>query len=847
MSKWTIVLPDGSELPLDGTTGLTLTHIDGHGVPPIKNVLTDYAILDGAYWQGNRVQTRTMQLLIEAADDDESGLRALRLRLIQAINPQRLDLPITVRYYNGKGGVRELYAYYDDGMGGALDSPYNHEAIILRLLAPDPYWYDKYTRWDYMHLTGTAMAVQYILARQGLGGTWDNMAGGADNAVNDIIVDTYNDLVYACGTFTNIGGVACNRIAVWDGNVWAPLAGGSSGEVMAMAVDANGGLYAVTLGTLDGVAQFVGYWDGAAWSQPGAAVPDSFVHSLVIDNLGNVYIGGQFANIGAVPANRIAMWDGAAWNACGATAITSGDVRDLAVGPDNSVYPTGTFANVDGHGWHYIARWNPNTSTWSNLGGDPNDFVYCVEVAANGDVYIGGIFTAVNGVAANRIARWNGSSWSALGAGLNNIVYSIGIDPSNNDVYAGGTFTVAGPNPVTGGMAVWRSGLWLTGDLGGDWGGTYIGAIRILQDETIYIGGGFADAAYIVPGFNTIDNLGSANGNPEFYIHGPGRLYYIINYTTGQALYFNLVLLAGEELIIDLRPGHKTVTSSARGNMIRSLYAGDLMTFALTPGDNELSAFIWDATATAWGVWEYTPTHWSIDDGCDRALPAPMPPVGPWWLVRGFIDPSHCIAAFQPKGAASYLDSLTNLANPGVFDITEMTAPTWDAVNGWKLDDAFSQWLLLSGITITQTFSVIIRVSNCGDTGGNPCACGRANEQIWCNILTISPRNDANTRTYQNGDITLSTLAISPSNLTNGIFTIAQQNTFLNGVSDGIIPNATVFSDAGGLAVGAVIRTDAGGITAPTGFLRGYIQAFALYDMDLTPFQAIIKTDMAAL
>ncbi|OQB93629.1 MAG: hypothetical protein BWX84_00479 [Verrucomicrobia bacterium ADurb.Bin118] len=58
------------------------------------------------------------------------------------------------------------------------------------------------------------------------------------------------------------------------------------------------------------------------------------------------------------------------------------------------------------------------------------------------DLYAGGWFTTAGGVAANYIAKWDGSSWSALGSGMNNGVSALAM--SGSDLYVGGWFTTAG-------------------------------------------------------------------------------------------------------------------------------------------------------------------------------------------------------------------------------------------------------------------------------------------------------------------------------------------------------------------------------------------------------------------
>ena len=81
------------------------------------------------------------------------------------------------------------------------------------------------------------------------------------------------------------------------------------------------------------------------------------------------------------------------------------------------------------------------TNQWSAIGTSLNALARSIAVSLDGNtVYAGGDFTQAGGVNANKIARWNGSSWSAMGAGLNNRVEIISIAP-NGDVYAGGSFT----------------------------------------------------------------------------------------------------------------------------------------------------------------------------------------------------------------------------------------------------------------------------------------------------------------------------------------------------------------------------------------------------------------------
>jgi hypothetical protein len=105
----------------------------------------------------------------------------------------------------------------------------------------------------------------------------------------------------------------------------------------------------------------------------------------------------------------------------------------------NDLYAGGGFTIAGGVAATNIAQWNG--SSWSALGSGVNRGVLALAVTGS-DLYAGGNFTQAGGVSANYIAKWDGSSWSALGSGMNTVVYALAV--SGSDLFAGGDFTTAG-------------------------------------------------------------------------------------------------------------------------------------------------------------------------------------------------------------------------------------------------------------------------------------------------------------------------------------------------------------------------------------------------------------------
>ena len=89
---------------------------------------------------------------------------------------------------------------------------------------------------------------------------------------------------------------------------------------------------------------------------------------------------------------------------------------------------------------------------------------------------------------------------------------------------------------------------------------------------------------------------------------------------------------------------------------------------------------------------------------------------GGWWDLDGTI--TSCVAAYQPKGAASYAASLVDLTGNGYTATEAAGSPGWDASYGWGGD--YTNYLV-TGInpeSVNDTWTGIVRYTELPNASG---------------------------------------------------------------------------------------------------------------------------------
>jgi hypothetical protein len=239
---------------------------------------------------------------------------------------------------------------------------------------------------------------------------------------------------------------------------------------------------------------------------------DGSVYAAGVDGSGNLYIGGDFSVVGEVVANQIAKWNGSNWSALGSGM--DGIVWALAVS-GSDLYAGGWFRVAGGVAANHIAKWNG--TNWTAVGSGVDDAVFAL-TASGTDLYVGGWLTRATNtggttIKVNHVAKWNGSTWSALGLGLNGTVEALAFVETN--LYVGGQFATAtntgGATVTVNLIAKWNGSTWSALSSGlshttSPWN-SEVNTLAVLGGN-LYVGGYFNAS-----GGNTLAYIAKWNGS----------------------------------------------------------------------------------------------------------------------------------------------------------------------------------------------------------------------------------------------------------------------------------------------------------------------------------------------
>ena len=125
------------------------------------------------------------------------------------------------------------------------------------------------------------------------GSSWTMIGGAFAGTVHQLVV--HNGQLIAAGSFTAIGGVPMNKVAIWDGTAWLSLGEGFDDEVRAMAVH-NDTLYAGGRFRISGngatVLDRIALWNGLDWAPVTAGLNGSVLDLMSTPN--GLWITGEF-------------------------------------------------------------------------------------------------------------------------------------------------------------------------------------------------------------------------------------------------------------------------------------------------------------------------------------------------------------------------------------------------------------------------------------------------------------------------------------------------------------------------------------------------------------------------
>ena len=200
-----------------------------------------------------------------------------------------------------------------------------------------------------------------------------------------------------------------------------------------------------------------------------------------------------------------------------------------------------------------------------------------------------------------------------------------------------------------------------------------------------------------------------------------------------------------------------------------------------------------------------------------------------WWLAGG-INPANCIAVYQPKGAASYAASLTDLTGNG-HTLTEGTAPDWATEIGWTFDASNLEYLI-TDIPVAEQMTIAVSVKNADGTGEATAIGAGYYAGAHYNYTIIQPRVvNVSQGYFHKADYKT---VFFTNEVADSISILSGYDCYYNNVFKGTISGGTWYpaQPMRDLHIGRLNRN------ISVGYFNGDILAVAIYSANITSGQA---------
>ncbi|MCB0274588.1 MAG: hypothetical protein KDI06_07230, partial [Calditrichaeota bacterium] len=398
---------------------------------------------------------------------------------------------------------------------------------------------------------GSTTTATYIAYWEAATRLWKPVGQGTSAPATQMFVDEVNAKVYLVGpqSATNQDGtiVTLNKIGLWDiaQQTWQPIGQGvpAVGIPMSVVVDDAGNILVggrfLEVLESDGTAiaaNNIARWDGQNWFPLAGglfAVDPPFVTSLTLDRNNRLYVGGRFNYAvngdGSTVNGPVVSWDGSIWT--GTVHPAALDIMGLETDPLNRVYSLyldpATFVP-------YVVLLDGGT--WQRIARPVGEFARSLSGNRRYQgtrIYLGGLFRSIlapQGEAPiENNAYWNGAWHPMLDVTLvNGGVNAFSSRANNSDLYIGGGFTEIGSIDANN-LARFSGTSWdsINGGLNGP-----VHALAANPGIGVVVGGEFNEARNSDGSPVSALNVAYLNGSDEWMTLGGGvngPVYAVLN------------------------------------------------------------------------------------------------------------------------------------------------------------------------------------------------------------------------------------------------------------------------------------------------------------------------------